>query len=194
MAAGLLEAAGIPIVPHGRPVVVMLMGLPGVGKTHVARLLAARIGAAHVASDVIRRRLFVAPSYTLRESAMVFRLVTEIVGSLLADGHRVIVDATNLRRSYRASIEELSRGRGVSLAHVLVTADEKDILQRLRSRRHARAEHDHSDADERVYAKLRDQGFDEPEGGYLTLRNGPDLDQEVDRVARELEMKWRSST
>ena len=190
VAAGLREAVSIPAAPHGRPAVVMLMGLPGVGKSHTARLLAARIGAAHVASDDIRARVFVAPSYTPQESAMVFRVVEELVLSLLAEGHRVIVDATNLRRSQRAGIEAAARDRGIPLAHVLVSAEEGEVLARLASRRRARAQHDRSDADERVYAAMRDHGLEEPDGGYLVARNGPGLEGEVERVAGELEAIW----
>ncbi len=168
----------------------MLMGLPGVGKTHTARLLAARIGAAHVASDDLRARVFVAPSYTPQETSMVFRLVHELVLSLLAEGHRVIVDATNLRRWQRAGFEDAARDRGIPLAHVLVTAEEHEVLARLASRRRSRDAHDRSDADEHVYTVMRDRGFEEPAGGYLVVRNGPALEAEVEHVADELEASW----
>jgi predicted kinase len=166
------------------------MGFPGVGKTHCARLLAARLGAAHVASDQLRSRLFVAASYADTENAAVFRILDALVERLIDDGHRVIVDATHLSRRSRASALGLAERRGAPCAHVLVTSEEADALARLAERRRDRAEYDRSDADERVYAAMRDRGFEEPAGGFLEIRNGPDLASEIDRVSRALEVRW----
>jgi len=190
---GLLGEIPLPARPHGRPAVAMLMGYPGVGKTHCARLLAARLGAAHVASDQLRSRLFLAASYADAENAAVFRIVDALVERLLDEGHRVIVDATNLRARGRASIESVARGRAAPCAHILVTSDEADVLARLAARRQARAAHDRSDADERIYRAMRERGFEPPEGPLITVRNGADLAGEIERAASELEARWPAS-
>lgn len=187
---GLLAGMPVPSRPNGRPAVALLMGFPGVGKTHCARLLAARLGAAHVASDELRSRLFVAASYAPEENAAVFRVVDGLVERLLAAGHRVIVDATHLTARTRAGVETLAAKRGVRCARVLVTSEEADVLGRLAERRHSRADHDRSDADERVYRAMRDRGFEPPESSFSTIRNGPELEREIDRVAGELEAVW----
>src|SRR5256712_11932885 len=83
------EVAEVPGRPHGRPAVVLLMGLPGGGKSHVARLLCARLGAAHVATDELRSRLFIAPPYTDAENRAGLATAAALVGGLLAEGHRV---------------------------------------------------------------------------------------------------------
>lgn len=191
--AGLLLAVAKP-EPHGRPAILVLMGLPGVGKSHCARLLAARIGAAHVASDHLRRQLFIAPSYGAEENAALFRVVDGLVGRLLEQGHRVIVDATHLRRDTRRSMAALAARREVPIAYVLVTSAESDALARLAERTRARAAEDHSEADERVYAAMRARGFQEPEGPYLTLSNGPDVSAEIERVASDVEDRWSAGT
>ena len=51
LVAQLRDEIGAPRTPAGTPALVVLMGYPGVGKSHCARLIATRIGAAHVASD-----------------------------------------------------------------------------------------------------------------------------------------------
>ena len=51
----------------------------------------------------------------------------------------------------------------------------------------ARAADDHSDADERVYERMRDRPLEPPTEGYLELVNGPELEANVERVAREVE-------
>lgn len=183
-----------PAAPHGRPALVVLMGYPGVGKSYCARLLAGRLGAAQVASDQLRSRLFIAPSYAEEESAVVFKCVEALVARLLGEGQRVIVDATNLLARYRAGSVDAGRRRGVPIVFVLVESDEAAIRERLAVRRVARAPDDHSEADERVYERLRQRPFEPPAEGYLELRNGPDVEAEVARVAREVERACASAT
>ncbi len=186
LAAQLRGELGVPAVPSGRPALVMLMGFPGVGKTHCARLLAARLGAAHVATDHIRSRLFIAPSYSADENAAVFGVAQALVDDLLGAGHTVVLDATHLRARYRAPAEAAARARSVPLLHVLVSADDADTRARLARRVRVRAAGDRSDADVAVYERMRAAGF-EPPPAYVELRNGPDLASEVERVAVRVE-------
>src|SRR2546422_7973842 len=115
----------------------MLMGLPGVGKSHGARLLGARLGAAHVASDELRSRLFIAASYATDENRAVFAATAAFVDSLLAEGHRVLVDATNVLARNRAATVAVARRRGVPVIYVRVSASDEVVRARLRSRRAA---------------------------------------------------------
>jgi predicted kinase len=188
--AGLLLGVGAPQPAHGEPAIVVLMGFPGVGKSHCARVLAPRLRAAHVASDDLRRHLFVAPSYGQEENAMLFRVVDGLVERLLDARHRVIVDATHLRHDTRRDIAALAVRRDVPLAYLLVTSREPDTLARLALRSRARSADDHSEADERVYGVMRARGFEEPDEPYLTLANGPDLASEIERVTAALEERW----
>lgn len=164
------------------PLLIMLMGFPGAGKTHCARLLAARLGAAHVATDHLRSLLFIAPSYADEENRAVFTVAEALVEELLAEGHAVVLDATNLVARYRAPMESLASRRGATVLHVLVVADDADARARLATRAVARAENDHSDADVGVYERMRRRGFEPPER-FVELRNGPDLMAEIERVA-----------
>jgi len=173
LVAQLRDEIGAPAVPAGARALVVLMGYPGVGKSHCARLLAARLGAAQVASDQLRSRLFIAASYSLDENATLFACVDALVDGLLAEGHRVIVDATNLLERYRSASVGAARRHGAPIVFVRVTADESEIRARLAERRSARAADDHSDADERVYERMRDRPFEPPAEGYLELVNGP---------------------
>jgi len=181
------EIATVPAIPHGRPTLVVVMGLPGVGKSHCARLLCARLGAAHVASDELRSRLFIAPSYADEENRAVFAAATAIVDNLLSEGHRVVVDATNLIARNRAGTVAVARNRGIQVIYVSVTASEEDARGRLAARRAGRAAEDHSEADEPIYERMRAQPFEPPAEGFLELVNGPDLAKEIDRIAAAVE-------
>jgi len=194
LVAQLREEIGVPAVPAGAAALVVLMGYPGVGKSYRARLLAARLGAALVASDQLRSRLFIAPTYADAENATVFKCVDGLVDGLLADGHRVIVDATNLMARYRAASVGVAERRKVPIVFVRVTADDAAIRARLAQRRLARAPDDHSDADVGIYERMRDRPFEPPAQGHLELVNGPDVDVQVARIAAEVERRCGSAT
>lgn len=185
---------GAPAVAHGTPALVVMMGVPGVGKSHCARLLAARLGAAHVATDQLRSRLFIAASYADEENATIFRCVDALVEELLGERHRVIVDATNLIARNREPSVAAARRHAVPLVFVRVVADEAAILARLAGRRAARAADDHSDADVRIYERMKERAFEPPDGGFLELRNGDGLAGEIERVVGVVERACASAS
>jgi len=173
---------GVPAAPAGRPALVLLMGLPGVGKSHCARLLARSLGGAHVATDHLRSRLFIAPSYANDENAAVFGIAEALVDELLGDRHIVVLDATHLLARYREPAENVARARGAPVHHVLVLSDDAEARARLVARARDRAEGDHSDADVRVYERMRAREFEPPAAGYLEIHNGPSVADDVARV------------
>ena len=181
------EIATVPTIPHGKPALILMMGLPGVGKSHCARLLCGRLGAAHVASDELRSRLFIAASYADEENRAVFAAATALVDALLGEGHRVVVDATNLVAKNRAGTVAAARRRGIPVTYVRITASDEDARGRLASRRAARAPLDHSEADEPIYERMRAQQFEPLAEGFLELVNGPDLSAEIDRIVAAVE-------
>jgi predicted kinase len=182
LVAQLRTEIGVPEHPNGRAALLMLMGFPGVGKTHCGRLLAARLSAAHVATDHLRSRLFIAASYADEENRAVFTVAEALVEELLGEGHVVILDATNLLARYRAPMESVASRLGVTALHVLVVADDADVRARLAARAAARADGDHSDADVGVYERMRRGGFEPPER-FVQLHNGRGLAAEIERIA-----------
>lgn len=183
----LRDEIGVPSAPAGTAALVMLMGLPGVGKSYCGRLLAERLGAAHVATDHLRSRLFIAASYADEENEAVFGIAEALVDELLAEGHVVVLDATHLIARNRAPAERVARERGAALFHVLVSADDAETRERLASRSRDRAAGDHSDADVRVYERMRTRAIELPATGYLEIRNGANVADEVARVAVMIE-------
>lgn len=183
LTAQLREEIGVPDAPAGDAALVMLMGLPGVGKSHCARILAERLGAAHIATDHLRSRLFIAASYAPEENAAVFGIAEALVDELLGEGHVVMLDATHLVARNREPAERVARERGAALFHVLVTSDDAAVRERLAARGRVRSDGDHSDADVAVYERMRSLVFEPPAAGHLEIRNGAMLLADVERVA-----------
>jgi predicted kinase len=171
--------------PGGRPCLVVLVGLPAAGKSHFARALAARVGGVAVATDALRRRLFIAPSYAQAESHAVFALARAVARRLLARGHVVIVDATNLRERDRRPLYSLARD--TALVIVRVVAPETLIRERLGTRAARVSAADASEADWAVYLTMRER-YEEPSRPYLTVDTSGDLDAEVGRIEEAIRL------
>jgi predicted kinase len=182
LVAQLRDEIGPPKTPAGRAMLVMLMGYPGVGKSHCGRLIAERLGAAHVATDHLRSRLFIAASYADLENEAVFGIAEALVDELLGEGHIVVLDATHLLARYRTPAEKVAKAHGAPIKHVLVTSDDAETRARLDQRVRERSSGDHSEADLEVYERMRARAF-EPPAQYLEIRNSDAIASEIERVA-----------
>lgn len=78
----------------GRPVAVVLCGLPGVGKSTVVSKLNQRMGGKILRTDRIRKSIFEEPDYTAEETRMVYNEMFERTEILLNNGYNAILDGT----------------------------------------------------------------------------------------------------
>ena len=130
VAARYLAAAAAYLQPTP-PIVVAIGGLPGTGKSTLARALAPDLGNAPGAlvlrSDEIRKRLHgVAPEQRLPQSAYsdaaseaVFAALAALVRETAAGGHAVIADATFIDPRHRTMVETAARRRRRSVCRPL---------------------------------------------------------------------------
>ena len=127
-------------------VVMAIGGLPGTGKSTLARALSPSLGAAPGAlvlrSDEIRKRQHgVAPEQRLPESAYspaasdaVFAELAASVAVVAGGGHAVIADAMFLRPMQRAAVEQAATRAGVPFLGLWLTAPRDRLKARLASR------------------------------------------------------------
>lgn len=129
---------------------ILLSGLPGTGKTTFARALGERLEFAHVESDAIRRGLAPEPTYSPRESGMVFAGVEAEARQALLEGRHALIDATNLTNRDRRRFVRLAKETDARLIAVRLTAPEEVIRERLAGPRDG-----HSQADMTIYDRMK---------------------------------------
>lgn len=153
-----LDAALRYLTPPSRPApVVAIGGLPGTGKSTLARSLAATLGPAPGAvvlrSDEIRKRQHgVAPEQRLPPEAYSEAANRQVMDAVFAGlrgiapaGHAAIADATFLDPAHRAAAEQAARDAGVPFVGLWLHARLSVLESRIAARRH-----DASDADVEV--------------------------------------------
>ena len=154
-----LLLASLPRLPQPatRPVLVVMSGLPGTGKSTLSRALAARFPMVHVQSDALRRVLFPRPTYAGAENVRLFPAAQRVIGILLDRKLPVLFDATNLVEAQRALVYRIAEERGSGLVIVRVVAPEGVVWERL-ARRGGREgdREDRSEADWETYLNMRD--------------------------------------
>ena len=141
----------------GAPVLVIMHGLSGSGKTWLAERLMAALPAIRVRSDIERKRLFgldeMADSksgigsgiYSPDASVETYERLYTVADRLLAAGHHVILDAAFLKKKQRVSAKSLASSLGVE--SVLVCAETPVEVLRSRIEERARQKDEASEAD-----------------------------------------------
>jgi predicted kinase len=99
------------IVPN-KPLLILLYGFPGAGKTFFSRQLCDRIQAAHVNSDRIRSELFEQPRYDKEENMVVSQLMDYMTEEFLRAGMSVVYDANAMRLAQRRQLRDMARSAG----------------------------------------------------------------------------------
>lgn len=128
------------------PVLFLMTGLPGTGKTTAAHLIAQTVGGVTIASDQVRRDLFDASppasgphpkTQALYDRSVTQRVYDHLVKrarSLLEAGQCVILDATYARQAHRRVVWDLAKALGTPSLLIRVNCPETIALERLQRR------------------------------------------------------------
>jgi predicted kinase len=91
-----------------RPVLLLLYGYPGSGKTFFARQLAEDFSAAHLQADRLRDELFETPQYNRQENDVINNLMEYTTEEFLKAGVSVIWDNNVARTAQRRQLKEVA--------------------------------------------------------------------------------------
>ncbi|MCE5291195.1 MAG: AAA family ATPase [Nocardiaceae bacterium] len=127
-------------------------GLPGTGKTTLARALADRVGAVVISSDVVRRTLqaegvvggtvgeYGQGLYTSAHRDAVYERMIELARVELGMGSCVILDASWMSETDRARAAELAAQMRAALIELRCTAPPEVADERIRTRRNSESD------------------------------------------------------
>jgi predicted kinase len=184
--------ASLPEIPTpvAKPVMVMVSGLPGSGKSYFARRLVAQEPLLVLESDVFRKTLFPSPVYTAAESERLFRACHSLIDQLLKEGVPVLLDATNLVEAHRERLYHIADRIGARLVLIHLKAPPEVIQERLKGRVEGVDPEDNSSADWQVYQKMYSTA--EPiKRSHFVVDTSRDISPAISKVVREVRRGMR---
>lgn len=96
-------------IEPAKPVLILLYGFPGSGKTYFSRQFCQEFHAAHLEEDRIRFELFEHPRYSRQENYALGRIMDYMSGEFLNAGISVVYDMNAMRSSQRRGLREVAR-------------------------------------------------------------------------------------
>ena len=130
--------------------VVLICGLPGVGKSVISKKLGSHLKAVVLSTDKIRKELIENPTYSNKEKKQIYDVMILLAKYLHQANTSCILDATFSKDTFR---KQVKKKIGISGSHFKVVeciCPEELIISRLKSRKN-----DYSDADVTVYKKMK---------------------------------------
>jgi aminoglycoside phosphotransferase family enzyme/predicted kinase len=134
------------LAESARPVLAILHGFSGSGKTAVSQIVLQTIGAIRLRSHVEHKRLHSMTRVARSQSgvgqsnhpdqagSLTYNRLAQLAGDVLDGGFPVLVDAAFLQRSHREQLRGLAQAKGVPFAILHTAASEATLRHRLAQR------------------------------------------------------------
>lgn len=160
---------------------IIICGLPGSGKSSLARKLKTKLPAAYLNSDIVRKQIFKKPQYTPEEKKRVYDEIVNLAEKMLLKKKNVIVDATFYTKKYRQLMVKTARDAGSKYCIILCTLPEEITKSRLDMReKSGRAV---SDANYEIYLRVKEK-FEPIVGDFLEVDCSTPIKEQVEIAGR----------
>ncbi|HET7630390.1 MAG TPA: ATP-binding protein, partial [Candidatus Saccharimonadales bacterium] len=113
-----------------KPLMIVMTGLPGSGKSFFADQFAETFKAPLVSTDKLRQTVTPSASFSREENRVVSQLALDQLGQLLKTGKTVIIDGAADNRSERAELSRMAKASGYRQLIIWVQVDEASALHR----------------------------------------------------------------
>jgi predicted kinase len=104
-----------------KPILYLLIGYPGAGKTTVAKIIHEATGAVHLWSDIERHKMFGHPTHSTEESLQLYDELNRRTEALLAEDKSVIFDTNFNFQEDRRKLREIATRQGAETVIVWIT-------------------------------------------------------------------------
>lgn len=171
-----------------------LVGLPGSGKSLMARTLQGMTPSVVVSTDVARGYLGYVPNYSDSEIRFVYEVCYRVARKRLQEGQHVIFDGSNHATAHRIRLAKLAEECGVTVAFCYIFAAEEVVFERLGLRDISdRPEDMQSNARREVYRLMA--GLQEPmTRPHLKLDSSTARPEELAAAARKYWLKGKRAS
>jgi predicted kinase len=160
--------------------IVIICGLPGVGKTTLSKHLAPIMRAAILSTDKIRKELITNPTYRWQERRLVYDVLMLLAKYLHNAGVNCILDATfNTEYSRKELIRKLTLTPD-QFSIVECICSEDVITSRLKNRRN-----DYSDADIFIYRKMK-KIYEPVRGKHIIVDTSNPSSVDIEWIANQI--------
>lgn len=174
------------VVPT-KPLLIMLYGYPGSGKTFFARQLAEHMQVAHLHSDRIRGELFETPRYDKEENDVVEQLMDYMAGEFLGAGLSVAYDTNAMRASQRRLLRDMARKLKAIPLLIWFQMDPESAFARLGKRDRRRADDKYAQPTNRAAFERIAGGMQNPQNeDYIVVSGKHTFDSQLSAFMRRL--------
>ncbi len=162
--------------------VMMILGLPGSGKSYFAERLAKKLNADYVNSDRVRKEMYATRNYSPDEKESVYNEMLARMKESAQQNRHVVLDGTFHKSDNRKRfVKEMEEKGGIYFMEI--QADEKVIRKRLKKERR------YSEADFEVYKFIREHNEPLTEPHLLLQSTDDNIDDMIQKASTYLKSK-----
>lgn len=177
-----------------RPMLTLICGLSGTGKSTIAALLNKEINARIINSDTVRKEIFDIDPYSESKTAFktgiytktgtekTYAALTQRADSLLKSGRPVILDATFSKLRFRKTAQKIAKKANAEFQIIECILDEKEIKKRLQKRGKTK---NISDADFNIYLKQKEL-FEPIEEDHIRIDTTNDDETVLETIYKQI--------
>lgn len=160
--------------------IVIVCGLPGVGKTTFAKKLAPLINAIILSTDKIRKEIISSPTYEKDERRLIYDIMILLAKYLYDSGTNCILDATFNREESRIEVKKKLGIQDKEFFVIECMCPENIIISRIKERKK-----DYSDANVEVYQKMK-KIYEPIKGKHITIDTTLDPEKNAKIVSTKI--------